>query len=147
MGDNRVYGNNGWAMKETLMSGYIRLSTHKVTAPGKMLSDIGALERTIVDAKLSFIDDLNAVADWHIEEFKLTAEDFGLEVSEAERLSGIDESFRGLLKATLDTIGDDVVHYEKTENKNMFPQFPDRPSVDNLFDTYRVSQYFIVQDE
>ena len=144
--NNRAFGNYTWEMKELLMSGYIRISTNQIIAPGKKLSDIDALEKTLYEVRLSFIDDLDVVADWHIEEFQLDAVDFGLSADNSELLMDIDDKFRGLLKAVTATLGDDIISYQQREEVNAFPAFPDRPSSANSFATMKVQQYFIVEE-
>lgn len=144
--NRRVYGNYTQKTREMLMSGFIRKSKTKAIAPGKKLADIDAMKKTLVEIQLSFIDNLPAVADWHIEDFALDYEDFNLSADQAEMLTGMQESFRGLMSAVVSTLGDDFAEYEVTQETNLFPGFPDRPSQKNGFASYKVSQFFIVKE-
>lgn len=144
--NNRIYGNYTKEIRELLMSGYIRIETNDIIAEGKKLSDADALKNDIYSATLSFIDNLDVVADWHIEEFVLDYADFGLEASQAERLSTIDEQISSLLKAVLSTLGDDIYGREIATGDNPFPQYPDRPSPVNDFEHIKVQQYYIVEE-
>jgi len=144
--NRRVYGNYTQSDREMLMSGFIRKIKTKAVAPGKKLADIDAMKKTLAEIQLSFIDNLPAVADWHIEDFELDYTDFNLSADQAEMLNGMQESFRGLMKSVLDTLGDDFASYEATKQTNLFPGFPDRPSQENGFASYKVSQFFIVKE-
>ncbi len=144
--DARHYGNYTWEIRELLMAGYIRINTNKTIAPGRKLSDIDAFEKTLYETRLSFIENLDDVADWHIEDFQLDYEDFNLSADNAEMLTSIDEQFRGLMKAVTSTLGDDIITYEKNEDVNIFPGFPDRVSSVNAFATMKVQQFFMVQE-
>ncbi len=144
--NKREFGNYTWEDKELLMSAFIRIATSNVIAPGQKLANADIMKRTLTELRLSFIENLDVVADWHIEEFVLTTEDFGLAASESEKLSSIDEQFRALLKAVTSTLGQEILTYEQTQEMNLFPNFPERPTGGNAFAELRVYQFFIVQE-
>jgi len=144
--NRRVYGNYTQSDREMLMSGFIRRIRTRVIAPGKKLADIDAMKKSLTEIQLSFIKNLPDVANWHIEDFKLDYTDFNLSADQAEMLNGMQESFRGLMKAVVNTLGDDFASYEATNKTNLFPGFPDRPPQENGFASYKVSQFFIVKE-
>lgn len=147
-GDNRIFGNIGWKEKKTIMSAYLRIRKNTVIRKGTKISQADILRKTMAEIKLSEIDDLDKVQDWHIEDFKLEAKDFGLKSSDAERLSSIEDAFRNALKSVLDTIGEDASSVERKTKTNQFPGFPDRKVIgDELSTTVKPKQFFIVEEE
>ena len=146
-GDNLVYGQNTWEDKKLIMSAYIRKIERSVIRAGVKFSEADILRRTLVERKLSSIEDLEVVENWHLDEFTLTAADFGLDSQDAERLTAVDEVFRAALKSVLENIGDDSATRERETETNQFPAFPERPMIGNeLSESVKPKQFFIVEE-
>jgi len=146
-GDNQIFGRLTWNDRKFIMSAYLRIRENLVIKKGVKLSEADILRRTLAEVRLSAIDDLSVVEDWHIEDFKLETEDFGLTASDAEKLSSIDDAFRAAMKSVLATIGDEASAAERHKGEDQFPSFPDRRVIgDELSKTVKPRQYFIVEE-
>jgi hypothetical protein len=147
-GDNQIFGRLTWEDRKFLMSAYLRIRQNTVVKKGVKLSEADILRRTLTEIKLSAIDDLSVVEEWHIEDFTLEVGDFNLQANQSEQLSSIDDAFRAALKSVIDTIGNDDSATERHEGTNQFPSFPDRRVIgDELSQTVKPRQYFIVEEE
>jgi len=146
-GDNQIFGHMTWEDRKFIMSAYLRIRENSVIKKGVKLSEADILRRTLAEVRLSAIEDLSVVEDWHIEDFKLEAKDFGLTASNAERLSSIDDAFRIAMKSVLETIGDEASTAERHKGEDQFPAFPERRVIgDELSKTLKPRQYFIVEE-
>jgi len=139
---NIIFGNYSTGFKEIIHSPYIKILERKVTLPGTTLSDSEALSRSISEAILARIDNLDQVYDWKVEEFSLEKEDLMAYSYDAMEYESIDSSFRSSLKFVLTTMGEDALAIEQEEAKvNMFPSFPDRPAPNDFLQTHKVQQF------
>jgi hypothetical protein len=139
---NLLWGNYTTDYIETINSPYLKIIANKVLMPGMTLSDADAMSRTMSEAILSRIDNLDEVYDWKIEEFSIDKEDLRLTTLDSEALSSIESSFRSSLKFVTATLGEDVLNIEKeVEKRNIFPSFPERPVDDKFLETHKVQQY------
>ena len=145
--DNYLWGTYGWASKQIYLAGMIRRETREVIRKGFKLSEADSLKRTIYEARLSAIDDLGVVQDWHFEEFTLDLKDFEDTQISAEAYEEIDISFRAALKSVIENIGSDMERAERVGEKDLFPDFPSRPKPNNVLSTTKqVKQFFVVHE-
>ena len=145
---NRLYGMYPKSAKEILFSGVAQVATNTSFSKGRLLSESDLLKRSIVDSTIYYIDNLGDAVDWKIEEFSLDISDFEGMALSAEDYDAIDSVFRDSMKFVLNTMGEEGLQREVTEEVNMFPQYPDRPIPDNsLSTTVKVHQFFIVEEE
>jgi len=143
----KLHGNYPMSTKETIMSAFIRISVNAVISPGKSLADLDIMSKSLAQVKLSFIEDLDVVENWNIEDFELDTADFGLNANQSELLSSIDEVFRNALKSVINTLGDDIIYADTQDSVNRFPAFPERPAPgDELATSIKVKQYFAVEE-
>jgi hypothetical protein len=147
-GDDQIFGRLTWEDRKFIMSAYLRIRENTVIKKGVKLSEADILRRTLVEVRLSAIEDLGVVEEWHIEDFTLELEDFNLEASQAEQLTSIDDVFRAALKSVIETIGSDASAEERHKGEDQFPAFPDRRVIgDEMSQTVKPRQYFIVEEE
>ena len=147
-GDGKLFGRLGWETKKLIMSPYITISTNSMIRDNVNLSDADALKRTLGEIKLSAIEDLDVVQEWHIEDFKLEAADFKVEFMAADSLTNIDDAFRSAMKSVLENLGSDASRAERHKGENQFPGFPERKVIGNELSSYlKPTQYFIVEEE
>lgn len=146
-GDKTWFGNYSWEDKERFMAGFVVELERVVTRKGAVLRDADALKRTLTELTLSRIEDLSVVEDWKIEDFKLNAEDVGLEANNGESFADIDEAFRAALKAAVGRLGEEGTKIETEQNTNMFPSFPTRPRASDQLATDTKVQQFIILEE
>ena len=146
---DRIWGNLPMAFKETINSPYLKIVENDIILPGVMLSNADALSKAITQSRLAHIDNLSAVYDWKVEDFKIEAEDFTSLMLDAASMDRIDESFRRSFKFVMSTLGEEVPKVEKKltteEHINIFPYFPGRPIDDNYLEITKIRQFFVIQ--
>jgi hypothetical protein len=143
---NRLWGNYTKSFIEMINSPYLKIVENKVTMPGLTLSSAEAMSRATSEAILSRIDDLDEVYDWKIESFSLDKKDLDMMALDSFEKSNIEDSLKSSLNFVVNSLGEDNLKYEQNvTEKNMFPQFPDRPVFSGYLERTPVQQFILIR--
>ncbi len=143
-----LFGGISIEKKELINSGYIRAVVSPVITQGKKIENADIFQRSLVDLGVSYLDDVEMVSNWNMEEFKLEVDDFqnGVDPADLKRFGEV--TAQGITNI-LQTIGDDLVMDEQMKKLSFFPEFEDRPAEydDGLDTSLKIEQYLVVTEE
>jgi hypothetical protein len=118
--------------------------SRNITLPGTFLKEVDALSQSMVDSTIRRVDNLPALYDWKIDEFKVDFESVTAGAMDSDNLSAIEDSFRSSIKFVADTLGDElstIIDPNEDLQNNIFPAFPSRVVNDHFLEKAKVQQF------